>query len=71
MSSDTGYKLIAGFRLLDSLGVEVNYLDFGSASLPIEPSCAPGRRATVVIVGRQGGNGIQRVCGGFPAFPDA
>lgn len=27
--NDTGYKLIAGFRPLDWLGVEVNYVDFG------------------------------------------
>jgi hypothetical protein len=26
---DTGFKAIAGFRPLDSLGVEVNYVDFG------------------------------------------
>ena len=27
---DTGYKFIAGFRPLDWLGVEINYIDFGS-----------------------------------------
>jgi len=27
--NDTGYKLIAGFRPLDWLGVELNYVDFG------------------------------------------
>jgi hypothetical protein len=26
---DTGFKAIAGFRPLDSFGVEVNYVDFG------------------------------------------
>jgi OmpA-OmpF porin, OOP family len=30
--SDTGYKLIAGFRALKVLGFEVNYVDFGNAS---------------------------------------
>lgn len=32
-TKDTGYKLIAGMRLLDSFGVEVNYADFGKASV--------------------------------------
>src|SRR3954471_4232071 len=29
---DTGFKAIAGFRPLDSFGVEVNYVDFGKVS---------------------------------------
>jgi opacity protein-like surface antigen len=33
-STDTGYKLIAGVRLLDNLGVELNYADFGRAKVP-------------------------------------
>ena len=32
--SDSGYKLIAGFRPLDSFGVEVNYIDHGNATVP-------------------------------------
>src|SRR5262245_48081654 len=32
-SKDTGFKLIAGVRLLDSFGVEVNYADFGKAAV--------------------------------------
>ena len=39
-SKDTGFKLIAGLRLLDSFGVEVNYADFGKASVPAGASCA-------------------------------
>jgi len=31
---DTGYKLIAGFRPLDSFGVELNYADHGNATAP-------------------------------------
>jgi len=31
--SESAYKLIGGFRLLDSLALEVNYLDFGKVSL--------------------------------------
>jgi len=31
--SETGYKLIGGFRLLDSLALEVNYLDFGKVGI--------------------------------------
>src|SRR5512137_1257392 len=31
-ASDTAYKLIAGWRFLDWLSVEANYLDLGSAS---------------------------------------
>jgi OmpA-OmpF porin, OOP family len=30
--TDTGYKLIAGFRALSVLGFEVNYVDLGTAS---------------------------------------
>jgi opacity protein-like surface antigen len=33
-NTDTGFKLIAGVRLLDSFGVEVNYADHGKASVP-------------------------------------
>ena len=29
---DTGYKLIAGVRLLDAFAIEANYVDFGSIS---------------------------------------
>jgi hypothetical protein len=32
-SKDTGFKVIAGVRLLDSFGVEVNYADFGKATI--------------------------------------
>jgi hypothetical protein len=38
-SKDTGFKLIAGVRLLDSFGVEVNYADFGKATVPSGASC--------------------------------
>lgn len=31
---DTGYKIIAGFRPLDSFGVELNYADHGEATVP-------------------------------------
>ena len=34
--SDVSYKVISGFRLLDSLALEVNYLDFGKTDL-MEP----------------------------------
>src|SRR5262245_45525301 len=33
-AKDTGFKLIAGARLLDSFGVELNYTDFGKATIP-------------------------------------
>jgi hypothetical protein len=32
--STNGYKLIAGFRLLDSFAIEANYIDHGSATVP-------------------------------------
>ncbi|MGQ0430535.1 MAG: outer membrane beta-barrel protein, partial [Gammaproteobacteria bacterium] len=32
--SDNGYKLILGFRPLDSFGVELNYADHGDATVP-------------------------------------
>jgi hypothetical protein len=35
-ASDTAYKLIAGWRFLDWLSVEANYLDLGTASDRIE-----------------------------------
>ncbi len=36
---DNGLKLIAGFRLLDSFGVEVNYADHGKATVPAGVAC--------------------------------
>ena len=39
--SDVGYKLIGGFRFLDSLSLEVNYLDFGKTDLMVDP-CSSG-----------------------------
>jgi opacity protein-like surface antigen len=38
-NKDTGFKAIAGLRLLDSFGVELNYADHGSASLPSGIAC--------------------------------
>ena len=38
-SKDNGYKLIAGVRLLDSLGFEATYTDHGRASLPSGAVC--------------------------------
>jgi hypothetical protein len=38
-SKDTGYKLIAGVRLLDSFSVEVNFADHGKAKLPSGVAC--------------------------------
>jgi hypothetical protein len=31
---DAGYKIIAGFRPLDSFGIELNYADHGEATVP-------------------------------------
>jgi opacity protein-like surface antigen len=39
---DTGWKLIAGFRPLDSFAVEVNYADHGAAAIPGSLICPPG-----------------------------
>lgn len=36
---DNGYKLIAGWRPLDSFGVEANYIDHGDATLPTGIAC--------------------------------
>jgi OOP family OmpA-OmpF porin len=41
--SDSGYKLIAGFRLLDSFALEVNYLDFGKGHATVYGSCPSGQ----------------------------
>jgi opacity protein-like surface antigen len=38
-SKDSGFKLIAGLRLLDSFGVEANYTDHGKAVLPSGIAC--------------------------------
>lgn len=37
--SDQGYKAIAGFRILDSFGVELNYADHGNATVPSGIAC--------------------------------
>lgn len=39
-NTDKGLKLIAGLRLLDSFGVELNYADHGRATLPSGILCA-------------------------------
>ncbi len=39
-TSDRGYKVIAGVRLLDSFGVELNYADHGSARRFPDPNIA-------------------------------
>lgn len=38
-STDTGLKLTAGLRLLDSFGVEASYTDLGKATLPSGIAC--------------------------------
>jgi opacity protein-like surface antigen len=38
-STDSGYKIIAGVRLLDSFGVEANYADHGNAQLASGIAC--------------------------------
>jgi opacity protein-like surface antigen len=43
--SDHGYKLIAGFRPLDRFGVEVNYIDHGTAVVPTGIACVALFRA--------------------------
>ena len=37
---DHGFKLIAGWRALDSFGVEVTYIDHGNATVPTGVVCA-------------------------------
>jgi opacity protein-like surface antigen len=38
-NTDTGYKLLAGVRLLDSFGLEVSRADHGTANLPTGIAC--------------------------------
>jgi Outer membrane protein beta-barrel domain len=38
---DSGFKLIAGFRPLDSFGVELSYVDHGDATLAAGDDCIP------------------------------
>ena len=37
--STSGYKVIAGFRILDSFAVEANYIDHGDATVPTGNVC--------------------------------
>lgn len=41
VTEDSGFKLIGGVRPLDAMAVEFDYVDFGSASVPISVACPP------------------------------
>lgn len=48
---DSGYKLIAGFRPLDSFAVEVNYTDHGDATVPFAEACVSPGPCAVTLSG--------------------
>lgn len=39
VSEDTGFKLIGGIRPFDAFAIEVDYMDFGTTSVPIFVAC--------------------------------
>ena len=53
----TAYKLIAGWRILDWLAVEGDYVDFGSGSDKIG-----GEKVKVFVMGNRAGAGSGGVC---------
>jgi opacity protein-like surface antigen len=66
---DSGFKIIAGFRPLDSFGLELNYSDHGEATIAGGDDCVP-------IVGipcpgsiKVGSETISGFAVGFLAFP--
>jgi len=68
-SKDTGYKLIAGLRLLDSFGVEVNYADFGKASVPSGVACMALVGTNCPDTTKVEGNATTAFAVGFIDFP--
>lgn len=66
--SDSGFKLIAGFRPLDSFGVELNYVDHGDATIPAS-ACGPVFGLTCAGPVRLGAETISGFAVGFLDFP--
>lgn len=68
-SKDTTWKAIAGVRLLDSFGVELNYTDFGKASVPSGVACVALVGTNCPSTTRVEGNALSAFAVGFLDFP--
>jgi opacity protein-like surface antigen len=68
-SKDTTWKAIAGVRLLDSFGVELNYTDFGKASVSSGVACIALVGANCPSTTRVEGNALSAFAVGFLDFP--
>ena len=66
---DTTWKAIAGVRLLDSFGVELNYTDFGKATTPSGVACIALVGANCPDTTRVEGNALAAFGVGFLHFP--
>jgi hypothetical protein len=68
-SKDTTWKAIAGIRLLDSFGVELNYTDFGKATVPTGVACIALVGANCPSTTSVAGNALSAFAVGFLDFP--
>jgi hypothetical protein len=68
-SKDTAYKAIAGVRLLDSFGVELNYMDLGKASVPSGIACIALVGAPCPSTAVVDGTALSAFAVGFIDFP--
>jgi len=68
-SKDTTWKAIAGVRLLDSFGVELNYTDFGKATVPSGVACIALVGANCPSTTRVEGSALSAFAVGFLDFP--
>jgi Outer membrane protein beta-barrel domain len=66
---DTTWKAIAGFRLLDSLGVELNYTNFGKATVPSGIACIALVGTNCPSTTTVEGNALSAFAVGFLDFP--
>jgi opacity protein-like surface antigen len=64
--TDSGYKAIAGFRILDSFGIEASYIDHGEATLPAGGACVGGPCPDTTRLSAQT---LSAFAVGFLAFP--
>jgi opacity protein-like surface antigen len=68
-SKDTTWKAIAGIRLLDSFGVELNYTDFGKATVPTGVACVALVGANCPSTSQVEGTALSAFAVGFLDFP--
>jgi hypothetical protein len=68
-SKDTTWKAIAGVRLLDSFGVEVNYTDFGKATVPTGIACIALVGTNCPSTTQVQGHALSAFAVGFLDFP--